>query len=247
MKRTCSIGIFGLLSCLGTKQFRFITTGGTTTMNAPDPQATRPRIEGDREQEILQATLDVLAEVGYDRLTMDAVASAAKASKATLYRRWNGKVSPVIDALLSQKQPSEVPDTGTLRGDLIAAYCGMGGFGDARAVSTFTSVLTAMVRDEEFAEAYRRDVLGPKVAASSAIYARALERGELGEGADVSVPAPALAGIVMHRFFLHGEEPNEERIARIIDQIIIPAATCPHLPTASDQTPHELTDEELHD
>lgn len=203
-------------------------------MNAPEPQASRPRVEGDREQEILQATLDVLAEVGYDRLTMDAVATAAKASKATLYRRWNGKVSLVIDALLTQKQPSEVPDTGTLRGDLIATYCGMGGFGDSRAVSTFTSVLTAMVRDEEFAEAYRREVLGPKIAASATIYARARERGELGDGVDLAVLAPALAGIVLHRFFVLGEEPNEDSIARIIDQIIIPAATCPLLPTASD-------------
>jgi len=204
-------------------------------MTAPEPQATRPRIEGDREQEILQATLDVLAEHGYDRLTMDAVATAAKASKATLYRRWNGKISLVIDALLSQKQPAEVPDTGTLRGDLMATYCGMGGFGDARAVSTFTSVLTAMVRDQEFAEAYRRDVLGPKVAASNTIYTRALERGELAHGVDLSILAPALAGIVLHRFFVLGEQPSEERIGRIIDQIIIPAATCPHLPTASDQ------------
>jgi len=216
-------------------------------MTAPEPQATRPRIEGDREQEVLQATLDVLAEHGYDRLTMDAVATAAKASKATLYRRWNGKVSLVIDALLSQKQPTEVPDTGTLRGDLMATYCGMGGFGDARAISTFTSVLTAMVRDEEFAEAFRRDVLGPKVAASATIYTRALERGELGEGVDLSILAPALAGIVLHRFFVLGEEPNEERIGRIIDQIIIPAATCPHLPTASDQHSKNLTPKESHD
>ena len=66
---------------------------------------TRPRVEGDREQEILDATLDVLAEVGYDRLTMDAVATAARASKATLYRRWNSKVSLIIEALLSQKGP----------------------------------------------------------------------------------------------------------------------------------------------
>ncbi len=48
---------------------------------------TRPRVEGDREAEILSATLEVLVDVGYDRLTMDAVAARAKASKATLYRR----------------------------------------------------------------------------------------------------------------------------------------------------------------
>lgn len=207
-------------------------------MNVPDPQATRPRIEGDREQEILQATLDVLAEHGYDRLTMDAVATAAKASKATLYRRWNGKVSLVIDALLSQKQPSEVPDTGTLRGDLLATYCGLGGFGDTQAVLTFSSVLTAMVRDKEFAEAYRRDVLGPKIATSTAIYARALDRGELRADVDVQVLAPALAGIVLHRFFVLGEEPNEERIGHILDQIILPAATCPRAQQAPDQNPN---------
>ena len=56
---------------------------------------TRPRVEGPREAEILEAALAVLGEVGYDRFNMDAVAQKAKASKATLYRRWNGKVSLV--------------------------------------------------------------------------------------------------------------------------------------------------------
>ena len=70
------------------------------TSPGPDAAVARPRVEGDREQEILDATLEVLGDVGYDRLTMDAVATRAKASKATLYRRWNGKVSLVIDALL---------------------------------------------------------------------------------------------------------------------------------------------------
>ena len=74
-----------------------------TPPSAGADASARPRIEGDRELEILDATLTVLAEVGYDRLTMDAVAAAAKASKATLYRRWNGKVQLVIDALIAQK------------------------------------------------------------------------------------------------------------------------------------------------
>ena len=65
----------------------------------PQEAAVRPRIEGHREQEILDATLEVLADVGYDRLTMDAVATAAKASKATLYRRWSSKAALVIDAV----------------------------------------------------------------------------------------------------------------------------------------------------
>ncbi len=96
-----------------------------------DTTLSRPRVEGDREQEILDATLEVLGDVGYDRLTMDAVATRAKASKATLYRRWNGKVSLVIDALLSVKSTPEQPDTGNLRDDLIQSFCGLGGLTDA--------------------------------------------------------------------------------------------------------------------
>ena len=119
-------------------------------------------MEGDREQEILDAALEVLGEVGYDRLTMDAVASRAKASKATLYRRWTNKLTLVIDALVAQKAAPEPADTGSLRGDLEAAYCGFGGLTDPETVIRFTSVLTAIGRDPEFAHAYRTQVLGPE-------------------------------------------------------------------------------------
>ena len=63
----------------------------------------RPRVEGEREDEILDATLELLIEVGYDRLTMDSVAKRSRASKATLYRRWETKASLAIDALLRAK------------------------------------------------------------------------------------------------------------------------------------------------
>src|SRR3954465_12942622 len=120
---------------------------------------TRPRVEGVRENEILAATLEVLSDVGYDRLTMDAVAQRAKASKATLYRRWNGKVSLVIDALHHHHQQETPPtpvDTGSLRGDLIASYCGAGGLTDKPEVAAFGAVLTAGMGDPEFAAALRR-------------------------------------------------------------------------------------------
>ena len=95
-----------------------------TPQQAAAVAAARPRVEGDREQEILQATLDVLADVGYDRLTMDAVAHAAKASKATLYRRWSTKAALVIDAIARaegpdqgarHRQPARRPDGDALR------------------------------------------------------------------------------------------------------------------------------------
>ena len=106
----------------------------------PTETGTRPRVAGERELEILEATLEVLAEVGYDLLTMDAVASRAKASKATLYRRWRGKPELVVAAIMAHKGDTVAPDTGSLRGDLLEAYCGIGGLNDPMAQTVLTTV-----------------------------------------------------------------------------------------------------------
>ena len=198
----------------------------------------RPRVEGDRERQILETTLEILAEVGYDRLTMDAVASRAKASKATLYRRWSSKATLVIDALSASKGPHDFPDTGTLRGDLQAAYCGMGGLDDAATVAIFSSVLTAIGRDPEFAAAFREHFINEKLESSRAIWERARQRGELRDDLDLDVLEPALAGIVLHRVFILGQRPDQHLIARVIDQIILPAALRPES-TVVPSTPKE--------
>ncbi|WP_224276477.1 TetR/AcrR family transcriptional regulator [Nocardioides lacusdianchii] len=191
----------------------------------PTEAGTRPRVEGEREQEILAATLEVLAEVGYDLLTMDAVATRAKASKATLYRRWRGKPELVVAAVMCHHSgTAEVPDTGTLRGDLLAAYCGTGGIDDRRAQSVLSAVVIAMGRDPEFAEVYRRDFIGPKVAVSRVIYERARVRGEVHPDSDLEILAPSLAGIVLHRAFLLGDQVTPDLVGRILDEVILPAA-----------------------
>ncbi|MEJ7833233.1 MAG: TetR/AcrR family transcriptional regulator [Nocardioides sp.] len=195
-----------------------------TTSSAESPM-TRPRVEGDREQEILAAAIDVLAELGYDRLTMDAVAARSHASKATLYRRWTSKASLVIEALLSQKADPTVPDTGTLRGDLLEAFCGMGGLTDRKQMAVLASVITAIGRDEEFATAFRRDFIGPKAEISQTIFERARARGEIRDDVDLDLLTPALPGIVLHRQFLLGEMPSTDLVTRVIDQIILPAVT----------------------
>jgi AcrR family transcriptional regulator len=190
----------------------------------PTETGTRPRVEGERELEILEATLEVLDEVGYDLLTMDAVATRAKASKATLYRRWKGKPELVVAAIMAHKGESVVPDTGTLRGDLLEAYCGSGGLNDPLAQSVLSAVVTAMGRDPEFAEVYRRDFIGPKIALSRQLYERARERGEVHPDCDLSIIAPALAGIVLHRAFLLGEDVTPDLVGRVLDEVVLPAA-----------------------
>lgn len=208
-------------------------------MTHAETSTVRPRVEGERELEIFDATLEILDEVGYDLLTMDAVAARAKASKATLYRRWNGKPELVVAAIMSRKGEAVVPDTGSLRGDLLAAYCGSGGLSDPLAQSVLSAVVTAMGRDPEFAEVYRRDFIGPKIAASCAIYERARERGEVHPDVDLSVLVPALAGIVLHRAFLLGDQVTPELVGRVLDQVVLPAAQhgpCPS-PTAPPSDP----------
>lgn len=185
---------------------------------------SRPRVEGERELEILGATLEVLAEVGYDRLTMDAVASRAKASKATLYRRWSSKANLVIDALLSEKEPISDHDTGSLRGDLLATFCGTGGLTDTEQLAILGSVITAISRDADFASAFQREFIAPKATIAQQIFERARERGEIRADVDLDVLVPALPGIVLHRLFLLGDLPTPDLIARVIDQVILPAA-----------------------
>jgi AcrR family transcriptional regulator len=209
----------------------------------PTETGTRPRVEGERETEILAATLEVLAEVGYDLLTMDAVATRAKASKATLYRRWRGKPELVVAAVMCHhSNAASVPDTGSLRGDLLAAYCGTGGLNDPLAQSVLSAVVTAMGRDPEFAEVYRRDFIGPKIAVSRAVYERARDRGEVHPDTDLTILGPALAGVVLHRAFLLGEAVTPELVGRVLDEVILPAALhgpCPSPAQPRPDSPHD--------
>lgn len=187
----------------------------------------RPRIEGERESEILDATIAMLLDSGYDRLTMDAVAGRARASKATLYRRWESKASLVVDALIRSKRSMAVPDvdSGELRKDLLAAHCGPTGKVDPDRARAMAAVLTALHTDEEFAREFRTRFLAPRLETSRRIFARAHERGELAAGVDLDLIAPALAGVLLHRVFLLGAVVDEKTVETVIDQIILPAAT----------------------
>ena len=189
----------------------------------------RPRVEGEREAEILDATLTLLASVGYDRLTMDAVAAEARASKATLYRRWSSKPALVVDALLRTKEALQAPvvDTGSLREDLMQMACVHGGLTDARSAQVMAGVVTAIQRDPEFAEEFRTRVIAPKIAVIRGIFERARTRGEITADLDLDLLAPALPGIILHRSFVLGFPPDEQTVVRVVDEIILPAATRP--------------------
>jgi AcrR family transcriptional regulator len=186
----------------------------------------RPRVEGGREDEILDATVTVVAELGYDRLTMDAVATAAKASKATLYRRWSTKAELVVDAISRAKGcplPEDV-DTGSLRGDLISMSCGDGGFTDEMPMSVIAGLVTALHRDPDLQKAFQERFLAPRLQLTHKVYERAVERGEIAPHVDIELLSVTLPAVIVHHAYILGVPPTDDLILRVIDHVILPAA-----------------------
>ena len=192
---------------------------------------TRPRIEGERETQILDAAVALLCQVGYDRMTMDAVASEARAGKATLYRRWSTKSALVVDAILRSKQALQTPevDTGNLRDDLVQMACAHGGLSDERSGEIMAAVVTALHHDPDFAQEFRVRVVQPKLDVTRRAFERARDRAEITADLDLDLLGPALAGIILHRGFVLGETTDEKTVARVVDEIIMPAAMRPTL------------------
>lgn len=193
--------------------------------NQAEPSRARPRVEGEREREILEAVLRLLADVGYDRLTFDAVAAEAHASKATLYRRWPGKADLVVDAasLMVGVEADRLPDTGSLRSDLISQACAKGGLTEDRPIGIFASLLCSMHRDPELMEAIRTRLIAPKLAISVAMFEAAQRRGEVGPDADLPTLARLLPAIAVHEALLMGHTVSTDRLTELVDTIVLPA------------------------
>jgi AcrR family transcriptional regulator len=203
----------------------------------PDSQtgathAPRPRVEGDREQEILDAALAEVAESGYDKLTLDAVAARARASKATLYRRWSSKAELVVDAVATLKgECSAAADTGTLAGDL-AALCGQSSALIApHQVDVVAGLITAMHRDPELSDAVRRRFLTPHTDLARAVMDRARARGEIAADTDVELLSAVLPALMFFRATTTGLDGDpEELVRRIVSHVVLPAARYGPLP-----------------
>src|SRR4051794_9827089 len=127
------------------------------------PVRGRPR-DPRRRQAILEAAVYLLAEVGYDRMTVDALAARAGVSKPTIYRRWpGGKPEIVAEAIRAKRaEAGDLPDTGTLRGDLMAMLGAVISSLDAQLAGGLLShlrssdELTAVFRDAVVADERRR-------------------------------------------------------------------------------------------
>ena len=178
-----------------------------------------------REAELLAVTLQLLQEHGYDRLTVDAVATTARASKATIYRRWPTKAELVLAAFVEgTRQVAVMPDTGTLRGDLlqlgetICAHVGAHA-GTIRAVLVETSrsaELNAMMQQQFFDE---------RKALMEHVLAQAVDRGEIDAAAINEDLWDVLPGYLIFRTMLTGRAPSQLTVHDLVDNVIIPGLT----------------------
>jgi AcrR family transcriptional regulator len=192
---------------------------------APSVPGSRPRIEGDREQEVLAAALEVLAEVGYDKFSLDRVAARARAGKATLYRRWPTKADLVADAMAGlDTAPAAPPDTGTLRGDLLAMVAEREeGVLHATRTPVVCGLLTAMHRDPELSAALRGKVVDPRQECLRAVLEQARARGEIDAAVDLELITSIIPAMVVYQVGVEGRTDVSDLVTRLIDEVVLPA------------------------
>ena len=178
-----------------------------------------------REAELLAVTLELLQEHGYDRLTVDAVATTARASKATIYRRWPTKAELVLAAFVEgTRQVAVDPDTGTLRGDLLRLGKSICAHVSTHA-STIRAVLVEVSRSAELDAMMQEQFLDQRKALMSHVLAQAVGRGEIEASAITDDLWDLLPGYLIYRSVLTGRAPSRRTIQDLVDNVLIPGLT----------------------
>ena len=178
-----------------------------------------------REAELLAVTLELLQEHGYDRLTVDAVATTARASKATIYRRWPTKAELVLAAFVEgTRQVAVDPDTGTLRGDLLRLGKSICAHASTHA-STIRAVLVEVSRSAELDAMMQEQFLDQRKALMSHVLAQAVGRGEIEASAITDDLWDLLPGYLIYRSVLTGRAPSRRTIQDLVDNVLIPGLT----------------------
>jgi AcrR family transcriptional regulator len=177
-----------------------------------------------RQDAILLAAVQLLAEVGYDRMTMDAVADRARASKATIYRRWPGKPELVVAALeqLAPPAATALPDTGSLRADLVAVLDGMRAGLMAQDAAVVLGLLTAMRNEPRLADVVRQRFLDVKGAAFDAVLARAVAAGTLAPTTDRALLAEVGSALLFSRLFITGAPLDTAVVEHLVAAVLLP-------------------------
>src|SRR6478736_8926985 len=181
----------------------------------------RPRSQ-EADRAILTATVELLAERGLAAMSIEEVAAHAGVGKTTIYRRWPSKGLLALDAFVdSFREEQPLPDTGTLRGDLLSALHAW-----VRAVTQtamgpmLTGLIAEAQHDPELRGAWRDRVLEPMRTQHRVMLDRAIERGEIDASVDRDVVLDLFFGAAEHRLLLGHLPMTDEFIAEVVDMIL---------------------------
>ncbi len=204
-------------------------------MNGVSPSAAtrlgRPRSSA-ADQAILDATVALFAELGYEGLTIEAVADRAGVAKSTIYRRYTDKAELLLAAVeCSTPGDGAAPDTGSLADDLYLVARNLRRvLTSTDAGRTLPATLAAMARHPALAHAHQAFLSRRRKAALAAVE-RGIERGEIAPGTDPDLLVDSVAGPIFYRIFVRHSAIDDRTLRTLVDAAI--AAHRPGTPVAT--------------
>lgn len=195
--------------------------------NIRPPVALGRKRNPERDIAILEATIDLLAEVGYEGLSTAKVADRAQAGKGTMYRRWPTKTDLVLDAVAHMKAQQidleTLPNTGSLRGDLLALFQPHDRAQVDRILRAMAGVVSMISQVQGLAETGDYSIFEPWIAANTMLMERARARGEIPSTADIALAAQIIPSMAAYRALILRVAINRDLLLRLVDQIVLPA------------------------
>jgi AcrR family transcriptional regulator len=155
-------------------------------------------------QAVLDATVDLVSEVGFGGLTVEAVAARAGVGKATIYRRWPSKEALLVAAMTCLRYEMVAPDTGSLRTDIAQAYAAIADHLNCSDAGRMMPQLVAeAASNPKVGELYHRFV-DERRELGRVVLQRAKARGELRDGLDVELLIDMVSGVIFYRRLVSG-------------------------------------------
>ncbi|MEV0336711.1 TetR/AcrR family transcriptional regulator [Nocardia sp. NPDC050717] len=190
---------------------------------ARTPDSTR-RSERSRSA-ILSATRELVGEVAYAKLTIEAIAARAGVGKQTIYRWWPSKGAVVFDAILAQSADAEgaieLPDTGDLAADLKTVLrATVAEFADPAFDAPIRAVLTEVINDPGLAAQYREQLEQPVHAAKVRRLAKARYAGQIRADADLDLMVDLLYGPITQRWLPRSGPLDEAFADALVDSVL---------------------------
>jgi AcrR family transcriptional regulator len=175
------------------------------------------------EHALLDAAWAELQETGYAGLTMEAVADRAGTSRAVLYRRWPSRPDLVIAAIRRSRPmlSGEIPDTGSLRGDVLALLRRMSGRLAEIGAQTVYGLLGDYLGDVGLFARSQQDVLHISAEVMQTILKRAADRGEARPGVERRI-ATLPTDLFRNELFRSRTPPSEGTLVEIVDDVFLP-------------------------